>query len=235
MLERHSVAAAGTTVLFTMATTIGIASAANSSVLDLQLNESGPGATTAVDASGMSHHGAIGSHVQMNGQYAHFDRHNPSEGIAYGLNHVIAVPDASDGSLDPGSGNFSVEIRYRTKENFGNVIQKGQSRTVGGQVKFQQPKGKMSCMFKTPQGTATATSGTKLLNDNIWHTVRCDRTPTSVTMYVDGARTGRSNNSTGSLNNTKPWTIGGKLECDGVEVTCDYFAGDIDYVRLIKA
>ena len=90
-------------------------------------------------------------------------------------------------------------------------------------------------MFKTPQGTATATSGTKLLNDNIWHTVRCDRTPTSVTMYVDGVRTGRSNNSTGSLNNTKPWTIGGKLECDGVEVTCDYFAGDIDYVRLIKA
>ena len=84
MLKRHSVAAAGTTVLFTMAATIGVASAASSSVLDLELNESGPGATTAVDAGGMRHHGAIGSHVQMNGQYANFDRHNPSERIANG-------------------------------------------------------------------------------------------------------------------------------------------------------
>jgi hypothetical protein len=75
---------------------------------------------------------------------------------------------------------------YRTKESFGNVLQKGQATTTGGQVKFQQPGGKLTCMFKTPQGTATAGSGATLLNDYQWHTVRCDRTPTSVTTNVDG-------------------------------------------------
>ena len=73
-----------------------------------------------------------------------------------------------------------------------------------------------------------------MLNDNVWHVVRCDRAPTSVTMYVDGVRTGRSNSTTGTLNNGKPWTIGGKSECDTVNVSCDYFAGEIDYVKMTK-
>ena len=29
-----------------------------------------------------------------------------------------------------------------------------------------------------------------------------------------------------------PLTIGGKVDCDQVKVTCDYFAGDIDWVRI---
>lgn len=213
------------------------AQAAGNTVLDLQLNESS-GATVAHDASVFDHDGAIGSHLVMNGTYAHWDRHSPGEGVYYGAKHLITIPDAADGSLDPGNGNFSVEIRFRTKENFGNVIQKGQSHTVGGQVKFQIPGGRLTCMFRTPQGIATAGSGAKLLNDNVWHTVRCDRTPSSVTMYVDGVKVSRNNNATGTLNNTKPWTIGGKLNCDtgggSTADSCDYFAGDIDYVRMTK-
>ena len=27
-------------------------------------------------------------------------------------------------------------------------------------------------------------------------------------------------------------TIAGKGNCDQVEITCDYFSGDIDYVRI---
>ncbi|HEX5533300.1 MAG TPA: LamG-like jellyroll fold domain-containing protein [Actinomycetales bacterium] len=231
--NKRRVASIGTLVVVAFTTVVSGAAAASGTVLNLQLNEPA-GSATAVDSSGLKHDGSIGSHVVMNAVYAHFDRHPPGEGIPYGLAHLITIPDATDGSLDPGSGNFTIEIRYRTKENFGNVLQKGQARTVGGQVKLQQPKGKMSCMFKTPQGTATAGSGTTPLNDNVFHTVRCERTPTSVTMYVDGVRTGRSTRSTGTLNNTKPWTIGGKSECDAVQVTCDYFAGDIDYVTLTK-
>jgi concanavalin A-like lectin/glucanase superfamily protein len=202
-------------------------------VLDLQFDEPS-GATTAVDDSGMGHHGAIGSHVVMNGSYADWDRHPPNTPPAYGVDHLVVVPDAADHSLDPGTGNFSVEFRFRTKEKFGNILQKGQARTVGGQVKFQIPKGRLGCMFRTPEGMATATSGSLLLNDNLWHTVRCDRTPTSVTLYVDGVQVGRRNAFTGNLNNTKPWTFGGKLECDQIRVTCDYFAGEIDYVRMTK-
>jgi hypothetical protein len=209
------------------------AEAAPTAVLDLQLNEPA-GASVTRDSSGAGHDGAIGSHLVMNRQSAAFDLHSPGAGVSFGAQHLILVPDARDGSLDPGAGNFTVELRFRTTERFGNVLQKGQATSVGGQVKFQIPKGKLSCMFKTPQGTATAGSGTRLLNDNAWHVVRCERTPTSVTMFVDGVRTGRKNGFTGNLDNNKPWSLGGKPDCDGVQVTCDYFHGDIDYVRLTK-
>ena len=186
----------------------------------------------------MGHNGAIGSHVRMNGSYADWDRHSPDAGIYYGAAHLIMVPDAADGSLDPGSGNFSVEIRYRSTDKFGNIIQKGQARTAGGQVKFQQPKGVVSCMFKSPTGQAAIGSKTPL-NDGTWHTIRCDRTPTSVTMYVDGVQRNRINKTTGNIDNTKPWSIGGKFDCDTSDPTvgadsCDYYPGDLDYVRLTK-
>ena len=203
----------------------------------LELNEPA-GARVAVDSSGMGHDGVIGSHIKMNGSWAEWDRHPPDAGIYYGADHLIMVDDAPDGSLDPGTGNFSVEIRYRSKDKFGNVIQKGQARAVGGQVKFQQPKGIISCMFKSPTGRAAIGSKTPL-NDGQWHVVRCDRTPTMVEMYVDGIFRNRIRKTTGNIDNTKPWTIGGKFECDTSDPTvgadsCDYFPGDIDYVKLTK-
>lgn len=227
------VVVAAATAMLVAAPGVSGAAVGSGYVLRLELNEPF-GAATAVDTSGMKHNGAIGSHVVMNGSFADFDRHTPDTPPAYGREHLIVINDAADASLDPGTGNFSVEFRFRTKDKFGNILQKGQSHTVGGQVKFQIPGGKLSCMFRTPQGIATATSGTRLYNDNVWHTARCDRTSTSVTLYVDGVRVGRKNGFTGNLNNTKPWTIGGKLECDQIEVTCDYFPGEIDYVRMTK-
>jgi hypothetical protein len=212
---------------------VGAEKASPRVVLDLELNEP-RGARVASDTSGMRHNGSIGSHVTMTGSYADWDRHAPNAGVFYGAAHLITIPDAADGSLDPGSGNFTIEMRFRTTDSFGNILQKGQSATAGGQVKLQAPKGKVSCMFRTPQGTATTGSGATPLNDGRWHTIRCVRTPTSVTMYVDGVRTGRKNGSTGNLSNNKPWTIGGKLDCDAVKVTCDLFPGDIDYLTLTK-
>jgi hypothetical protein len=236
MFSRRVLATSFMGAVVTLAAATGTASAAGSTVLDLELNSKS--GTTTPDASGMHHDGTVGSLVTVGSGYARFPYHSPDAGVYYGAKQLITVPDAKDGSLDPGAGRFSVEIRYRTTHAFGNIIQKGQATTVGGQVKFQQPKGKISCMFKTSTGTATASSGTLLLDDGAWHVVRCDRTPSAVTMYVDGVKTMRINHTTGTLNNTKPWTIGGKLDCDAAAGSgadsCDYFAGDIDYVRLIK-
>jgi hypothetical protein len=204
-------------------------------VLDLELNES-RGARVAHDTSGRGNDGMIGSHVVMNGSYGHWDFHSPGEHAYFGTRHLIVVPDAGNHSLDPGRGRFTVEIRFRTKESFGNIIQKGQAASPGGQVKLQIPGGRLTCMFKTASGTATAGSRKMRLNNNRWHTVRCVRTPTSVTMFVDGRRVSRSRHHTGNLDNSKPWSIGGKLNCgpgSGAD-SCDYFSGDIDYVRLTK-
>ena len=229
---------AGSALCLALAPMQGAANADGpTTTLDLELNEPA-GARVAVDSSGMGHDGVIGSHIKMNGAWADWDRHPPDAGIYYGADHLIMVDDAPDGSLDPGTGNFSVEIRYRSTDKFGNVIQKGQARTVGGQVKFQQPKGVISCMFKSPTGRAAIGSKTPL-NDGQWHVVRCDRTPTMVEMYVDGVFRNRVRHTTGNIDNTKPWTIGGKFECDTSDPTvgadsCDYFPGDIDYVKLTK-
>ena len=211
--------------------------AAPTTVLDFQLNEAS-GATTALDSSGFGNNGAIGRHIRMNGSYADWDRHPPGEGIYYGADHLIMVPDASNGSLDPDSANFTVEFRMRSTDKFGNIMQKGQARAVGGQVKFQQPGGYVSCMFKSPTARAAIKSSIAT-NDGQWHTIRCERTSTEVRLYIDGVFNKRIRKWSGNINNTKPWTIGGKFECDTTNPntgadSCDLYPGDIDYVRMWK-
>jgi Laminin G domain len=115
------------------------------------------------------------------------------------------------------------------------LIQKGQSASPGGYWKLEQPNGKISCLFRGSSGSSTASSGTVRVNDGRWHTVRCERTSSSVVMKVDGVVTGRNSNATGSIANTKPLTIAGKLSCDQVNPTCDYFVGHIDYVKIQKS
>jgi hypothetical protein len=46
------------------------------------------------------------------------------------------------------------------------------------------------------------------------------------------AADGRNTNPTGTIANTRPVTIAAKGNCDQVEITCDYFSGDLDYVKI---
>jgi hypothetical protein len=135
-------------------------------------------------------------------------------------------------ALNPGSGDYAVEFRVRTTHNFGNAVQKGQAGAAGGYFKFEPPNGKISCLFRGSAGSSTASSGTVRVNDGQWHVVRCERTSSRVTMFVDGVVTGRNRNPTGTIANTKTLTIAGKLNCDQVEITCDYFVGDLDYLKI---
>jgi hypothetical protein len=143
---------------------------------------------------------------------------------------LAQVPHRS--ALNPGSGNFAVEFRMRTTRNFGNVVQKGQAGAPGGYWKFQQPSGKISCLFRGSAGSSGTSSGAVRVNDGQWHVVRCERTSSGVTMFVDGVVVGRNRNRSGTIANTWPITIAGKGSCDQVKVTCDYFVGDLDYVKI---
>ena len=62
----------------------------------------------------------------------------------------------------------------------------------------------------------------------------CVKTPTQIELWVDGVRVGRKRATTGYIDNNWPMTIGGKHSCNQGKVTCDYFSGDIDYVRLYR-
>ncbi|MFZ0324408.1 MAG: LamG-like jellyroll fold domain-containing protein, partial [Actinomycetes bacterium] len=105
--------------------------------------------------------------------------------------------------------------------------------TVGGQWKIQNPQGRPSCLFKGSLGRS-ATQVTRPLNDNTWHTLTCVKTATSVTAYVDGVFNNRHQGPTGTIDNKLPMTVGGKLFCDQITVTCDYFSGQIDYVKITR-
>jgi hypothetical protein len=199
-----------------------------------QMNEPA-GAQTMVDSGGNGINGTIGDDVLAGtalsggGTGYRFPFVAPNQPPAR-PEHLVRVAHRS--ALNPGTRAYAVEVRMRTTQSFGNVIQKGQAGTAGGYFKLQQPNGKISCLFRGSAGSSTASSGSVRVNDGAWHTVRCERTSSSVVMTVDGVVTGRNTNPTGSIANNKPLVIGGKLNCDQVNTSCDYFVGDIDYVKL---
>ena len=53
--------------------------------------------------------------------------HRPPEQGPPSPERIIQVPDNIN--LEPGNGPFTIELRYRTEENFGNITQKGQATT----------------------------------------------------------------------------------------------------------
>ena len=194
------------------------------------------GATVLKDSSGNGRDGTVGAEVVTGALYDgatghRFAYHSPSD-MQYVPGHVNLVPHSTD--FNPDAGDFSFTIRYRTTHSFGNILQKGQGSTAGGYWKFEAPSGKPRCMFRGGDGSTRTGYTDVSIADGQWHTVTCNRTSTYVEMYVDGVRTSRLTGPTGTIANTWQLSIGGKSSCDGVKVTCDYFAGDIDYVKLLK-
>ncbi|RZU74295.1 concanavalin A-like lectin/glucanase superfamily protein [Micromonospora kangleipakensis] len=194
------------------------------------------GATVLKDSSGNGRNGTVGSEVVTGALYAgasghRFAYHSPPD-QEYVPGHVNLVPHSTD--FNPDAGDFSFTIRYRTTHSFGNILQKGQGSTAGGYWKFEAPAGKPRCLFRGGDGSSRTGYTDVSIADGQWHTVTCNRTSTYVEMYVDGVRKSRLTGPTGTIANSWQFSIGGKSSCDGVKVTCDYFAGDIDYVKILK-
>jgi len=194
-----------------------------------------PGASVMVDTGRVPVNGSIGTEVDTGVVFAgatgyRFERLTPNTPPAH-PQHLVTIPDAP--SIDPGTSAYTIEIRYRTTNKFGNLIQKGQAATKGGQFKIQLPQGRPTCYFKGSLGRVGTGSPTAI-NDGAWHTLRCTRTASAVDFFVDGVRVGHKNGPSGLIDNKLPLSIAGKPNCDQIEVTCDYFGGDIDYVRIEK-
>lgn len=210
--------------------TAGAAQASAVTVANWQMNESA-GATVMHDSSGHGINGSIGSDVVTGATY------NGSVGYKFSTSQSL-VPNsgrlvrASSGALNPGTRDFAVTIRFRTFAPTANLIQKGQATTPGGYFKLEQPDaGGVHCVFGGAKGVVGVATG-RAVDDGVWHTVRCERTPTAVTMTVDGVVTDKQSGSTGAISNTYPVTIGGKLSCNQSPVDCDYFSGQTDYVTI---
>lgn len=196
------------------------------------MNES-RGSRSMKDASGHGLNGLIGREVsagvRVDGATGYrFSRLQPDDPPAH-PQHLAVVADR--GPLDPGDRDFAVTVRLRTTYRFGNVIQKGQATVAGGSFKLQIPSGILQCMFRGSGGTLLVQSP-RPLNDGRWHTVRCDRTEAGLSLAVDGSTVARRSGWTGWISNSWPLTIGGKTDCNQIDVGCDYYAGDLDYVSI---
>jgi len=222
----------------TAAVVVGIAFAAPASAATLanwQMNE-GSGATVMVDSSGHVN-GTIGSAVQTNFKFGgatayHWVFTSPTAPPA----KPERIVQANSSTLNPNSGNYTVELRYRTTKHFGNIVQKGQAGSSGGYFKIENPNGNLTCVFR-----GTSSSGSFLrrqvvspgvLSDGQWHVARCARTATALTLTIDGSVVATAHGSSGNITNNRPISIAGKLNCDQITTTCDYFTGDIDYITI---
>lgn len=191
-----------------------------------------------LDSSGNNIHGDIGDEVvtgvfvaKDNAAYR-FERLQPNTPPAR-PQHNVVVPH-HEGLNPDDRAEYVVEVRLRTTSKFGNVLQKGQAGSRGGYWKIQLPQAQPSCLFRGPGGVTNAVRARNAapINDGAWHTIRCVATPGKVEMFLDNVFIGRNRGVTGAIANTQPVSIGGKNFCDQDSITCDYFGGDIDYVRL---
>jgi hypothetical protein len=185
------------------------------------------------DQSGNGFNGTIGREVTTDNRMGanvgyRFGRLQPDTPPTH-PQHLVTVPDYP--ALDPGARLFTIAVRLRTIYHFGNIVQKGQATVAGGSYKMQIPSGKVQCWFRGAAGQVLVTAP-RAINDGGWHTVVCTRYADGVGMSIDGTRVAWRYGATGNIANSWPLSIGGKTTCDQVSVGCDYFAGDLDYIRI---
>jgi hypothetical protein len=211
------------------------ATASAATLADWEMNEAS-GANVMVDSSGHVN-GAIGSAVKTGV--------NTLGATAYewAFTSPTAPPakperlvQANSATLNPGAGNYTVTIRYKTTKHFGNIVQKGQAGSAGGYFKLENPGGHLNCVFRGTSSSGSflrkAVESPAVLSNGQWHIAVCARTATAVTLTIDGSVVGTAKGSSGTISNPRPITIGGKLACDQVKTSCDYFTGDIDYIQI---
>ena len=194
------------------------------------------GATEMLDSSGNGFTGQISPEaaaegLTSNGEYYSWSSRCPAC-LPAQEGRIVKVPDSDMLEVPDPTATYTLEFRFRTTHGYGNYMQKGQSTTKGGQVKVQAPGGRVQCLFKGADGTRVGTGSPTPLDDGQWHTVKCIRTPTQVKQFVDDVRVAVKNGVTGEINNKQPFTFGGKSNCDQITITCDYFSGDLDYVKI---
>jgi hypothetical protein len=233
MRAKISVGVAMVLVSFLMTSTVGVSHAATPTLTaDWEMNE--PAGTTVMNDTTGNHPGVVNpAGVTANGSSFHWQQRCPAC-LPTAIERVITVNDSPELDITDPSVNYTLEFRYHTRGGYGNIMQKGQSSTAGGQIKVQLPQGRPQCLFKGANGQRVGSGSPVAINDGQWHTVMCVHSATQVLTYVDGVRMGVKNGSTGPIDNSKPFVIGGKLNCDQIKTTCDYFSGDIDWVRITR-
>jgi hypothetical protein len=162
----------------------------------------------------------------------------------------VEVPDAE--SLDPKANDITLTARVRVGEKGDeanthvmdddsyDVVRKGFFDTPGGDYKMEIKRtadrsvGKLHCLFRGDPGSEVRKVANLDVVDGRWHTLRCEKTGTSVVARVDG-RSFKATGSAGEIANASRVWVGAKtvtLTRRGVERGDDVFDGTMDYVSI---
>jgi hypothetical protein len=210
---------------------------------DWQMDEVA-GSTLMVDASGSGLDGSIGSDVVLHESTGDGGWGYRFRGDWWIVNDNRLVTWNDDARLDPGTSPYAVTIRVKTGAVDPNIIQKGQANQTGGYWKLALKQGWPRCHFRDAAGNTKAIGFVNdprpetRIADGQWHTLRCERTSTGVRMTINYGEANAISKfikgTVGTIDNSRPLVLGGKLDCDGTTVTCDYFAGAVDWVKIEK-
>lgn len=213
-------------------------------LVNYEMNE--PTGATVLDDTGPNNlDGRIGTLVQKHVSVPTNDFGLTFQGPRFIANdeRLATVPD--NVNLDPGTLPYRVTVRFRTSNGADpNIIQKGQSGQTGGFWKLVLHQGWPRCHFRDSNGATKAIGFVKgfpssiKAGDGLWHTLICERLSNGVRITIDPgepAGVGATNflgGSIGNINNSRPLSIGGKVDCDIQTVGCDYFDGTIAWARI---
>jgi hypothetical protein len=181
----------------------------------------------AIDSAGSRQNGTVGSLIQRTGSVYRF----PTSTAMPSAPHLVTV--AHNSLFNPGTGDFAVQVRLKTARVASNVVQKGQASPTGSYWKVEIHNGQATCLFKGSGGQRAVLS-TSRVNNGAWHTIRCDRSSSAVSITIDGVKQRTITGPTGNVANSSGLSIGGKAGCNPPNVGCDFFAGEIDYVRILN-
>ena len=186
----------------------------------------GNGSTAPVDPTGVSPASTFDGATGYNWV------HRPPEQAPPSPERVIQVPDNTN--LEPGNRPFTIELRYRTQENFGNITQKGQAPDPGRPV---EDPGTRRHPVVPVQGLGWP--GRDRCEDAAQRRAVAQPHLRAHLDRRDDVRRRRlpepQERPAGTINNSFPMTVGGKINCDQIDITCDYFSGRIDFLKITKA
>ncbi len=202
------------------------ASAATTTVLNYIGTEPG---TLAIDTSGQGNDGTL-HNVTATGQH-----------YSFGTEGYISVPASS--TINPGTANTSYGVTMRLPAGYKythdlSLVRRGASTYTGAYYKieldYQKATGKtvLVCAMRDQKGHSGSVSTTaNRLNDGDWHTLKCSRTATRVSLSKDGATTTKTAN-VGNLSSNRPLSFGAEKVTD--TTFAEHFPGDMDSIVLTK-
>jgi hypothetical protein len=143
----------------------------------------------------------------------------------------VSVPNSA--SLNPGTAGFRLTATVKINKvpaanNDYDLVRKGLAATAGGDYKLEiLDTGKAFCHMKGSSGGVSIQAG-PALSTGAFHTIKCTKTATTVTLVVDGTTVGKATVTVGSISNTSGVFLGAKPNVD-------YLNGSLNQVTITGA